>query len=58
LPKDSANADGFWLLNWSFASVRQCGWGSSLRDLFFVVHLLGLSTPNVANIGLWSVKAD
>jgi hypothetical protein len=28
-----------------------------LRDLLFVVHLLGSQTSNVATIGLWSLKA-
>jgi hypothetical protein len=43
LPKDSANAQGLELLNWSFASVRRCRWGSCLRDLLFVVHARALS---------------
>jgi hypothetical protein len=28
-----------------------------LRDLLFVVHLLGSQTSNLATIGLWSLKA-
>ena len=43
LPEDSANSQGLELLNWSFSSVRRCRWGSSLRDLLFVVHARALS---------------
>jgi hypothetical protein len=57
LPEDSANSQGLELLNWGFSSVRRCRWGSSLRDLVFVVHLLGPQSSKVATIGLWSLKA-
>src|SRR4051794_39674314 len=51
LPEDSANSKVLELLSWRFFRVRRCRCGYSLRDLVFVVHLLGPQSSKAATIG-------